>query len=510
MSLPIPLTEQQIIETVRCAGDEAYFIREYCQILSDGESSEWVPFDLWPAQEDALGEIIENRQLAILKARQLGLTWLVLAYILHRVMFRPIQSGLLFSLRETEASAMLDERLKGMYRHLPSWMHAEEKEPEKGSRVSKEKLKDNTTKWELPSGSLVRAFPANRGDSYTGTIALVDEADLIPHLDGLLRSVKPTIDAGGQLILLSRSDKTRPLSSFKRIYRAGERGANSYRVIFLPWYARPSRTKAWYDRLCADAMAKDGTLDEVYEQYPSTAEEALQPNVLDKRVAPAKVDAVYEELEPVSVEEIEAALLAFNRKRVEEEYDEIVLPLDSQGYRRPLRIYRLPEPGRRYVMGADPAEGNPSSDDSALIILDAETWEQVAVLNGKYEVSEFAEYIDALGEFYNRAAVLPERNNHGHALILKLRDISFLQIIEGRDGQKGLLTTAKSKKHMFSVLADAIKSRDTVIHDDETRVQIASISGATLKAPEGMHDDIAIAYCLALVAASSTGVGIMM
>ena len=33
-------------------------------------------------------------------------------------------------------------------------------------------------------------------------------------------------------------------------------------------------------------------------------------------------------------------------------------------------LYELPQPGRRYVIGADPAEGNPNSDESAACVLD--------------------------------------------------------------------------------------------------------------------------------------------
>ena len=48
------------------------------------------------------------------------------------------------------------------------------------------------------------------------------------NLDALLAAVKPTIDAGGRLILLSTADKSKPQSAFKRIYGAGKRGENGY------------------------------------------------------------------------------------------------------------------------------------------------------------------------------------------------------------------------------------------------------------------------------------------
>jgi len=56
---------------------------------------------------------------------------------------------------------------------------------------------DAARTWALANGSVARAFPTNAGDSYTATLAIVDEADLVPDLDRLMRSVKPTIDAGG-------------------------------------------------------------------------------------------------------------------------------------------------------------------------------------------------------------------------------------------------------------------------------------------------------------------------
>ena len=86
-------------------------------------------------------------------------------------------------------------------------------------------LKSNESQFVLSTGSRFLAFPTTGGRSYTGTIAVVDEADFVPDLRGFLNAVKPTIDAGGQLFLITTSDKTRPLSTFKRLYRAALRQA---------------------------------------------------------------------------------------------------------------------------------------------------------------------------------------------------------------------------------------------------------------------------------------------
>jgi len=100
------------------------------------------------------------------------------------------------------------------------------------------------------------AFPTTGGRSYTASLVVVDEADFADNLDALLAAVKPTIDAGGRLILLSTADKAKPQSAFKRIYGAGKRGENGYRAIFLPWLARPGRSAEWYEEQKRDVESR--------------------------------------------------------------------------------------------------------------------------------------------------------------------------------------------------------------------------------------------------------------
>jgi hypothetical protein len=213
-----------------------HFADRHCQVLSEtaGPAAGWMPFKLWPAQQNVAKLLQEQRLMVVLKARQLGLTWLSISFALWHVLLHPIATVLLFSKRDDEAMDLLT-RLKGMHRHLPAWLQARNVEI------------DNDHEWKLGSGSRVLAFPTTGGDSYTGTLVIVDEADLLPDLDGLMRAVKPCIDAGGRMVLISRADKTKPESTFKRIYRAGREGTNDWTPIFIPWNSRPDRDAAWYD-----------------------------------------------------------------------------------------------------------------------------------------------------------------------------------------------------------------------------------------------------------------------
>jgi hypothetical protein len=450
--------EQQ--EYLKCKANPVYFIFNYCKIL-DPVAGEWIPFKLWPEQRDTVNALKENRLIIILKARQLGLTWLCLAYALWLMVFQPIAVVLLFSRRDTEAMALLG-RMKDMYKLLPTWAQARETEM------------DSAHVFKLSLGSEARAFPTTAGDSYTGTFALVDEADLVGNLNWLMRAVKPTIDGGGQMVLLSRSDKTRPASEFKRTFRAARKAQVPWHPIFLPWHVHPNRGQAWYEEQRRDIFARTGSLDDLHEQYPATEDEALSAAEKGKRFAKAWLESCYRESEPI------------------EQHNGPSIP--------GMEVYVTPKPGRRYVIGADPAEGNPSSNDSAFTVMEEQSMEEAAALSAKLEPSEFTAAIDKAGRWYNNANVLVERNNHGHAVLLWLAQISPLRILTGLDNKPGWQTNVHSKSLMYDLAADCFRDGAAKIHSLETYLQLSSIEASTLRAPEGELDDRATSYCLAQLA----------
>jgi hypothetical protein len=452
-------------EILKCRKSPAYFLDTYCHIY-DAVSGEWVPFRLWPAQITTIQTIANNRLTVILKARQLGLTWLVLGYALWLILFRPAATVLLFSRRDDEATDLLGTRLRGMYDRLPAWL-----------KVRSFSV-DNDHEWALSNDSRVLAFPTTAGDSYTATLAIVDEADLVPDLDSLMRAVKPTIDGGGRMVLLSRADKTKPLSPFKRIYQGATQKKTEWVSVFLPWNARPDRNAAWYDSQKADVLYRTGSPDDLHEQYPGTDAEALAPRSLDKRLPPEWLKKCYEPREPL-------------------------IPGSVHGMRPPalpgLVVYAPPIAGRRFVVGADPAEGNPTSDPSALVVLALDTGAEVASLTGRFEPATFASYVTAVARWYQGAPVMVERNNHGHATLLWLRDNApDVHRLYGDDRKPGWNTTTKSKAMLYDNAGEALRDGETVIHSLNLYTQLASIEGSTLRAPEGQYDDRAIAFALAL------------
>jgi len=477
-------TKKQMAMIQTCKANYAHFLGRFAYIenatpapdgAEEAAGGEWVRFDLWPAQAQVLQELRSRRQLIILKARQLGLTWLVLGYALARILFAPITVALFFSRGEKEAKELL-QRLKGMYSRLPAWM-------KEGDATI-----DNSEEWRLPSGSRAISLPTTGGRSYTASLVVMDEADFIERFNEAMNAVKPTIDAGGKIILISSVDKSKPESPFKRIYRGAKAGETAWHPIFLPWFARPGRDAAWYAEQTRDSQARTGSLDDLHQEYPATDTEALAPRSLDKRISPLWIEACYAEMKPNKHVRGAPSLLG-------------------------LEIYKLPVAGRKYVIGADPAEGNPNSDDSALTVVELLTGEECAVLAGKYEPSTFGGHIKTISAFYNHAPAMVERNNHGHAVIGWLKDNARrVRLLHGHDwdaethdkeDRVGWMSSTLGKALLYTEAADHFhtnaETKTKILHSESSYFQLASIEGATLRAPDGMADDRADSYALAQV-----------
>jgi len=566
-------------EWLKCSLSFAYWLDTYGQ-LYDATGRRWIRFRLWPGQR-AVAEMIappatrrgeasllnraattqvspdeapgsathlsgdasplQNaaRQFVILKARQLGMTWLAVGFALWLMLFRPAATVLLFSKRDDEAVHLLRFRLRGMYERLPQWMRA------------RSLGADNDHELGLSNGSAALAFPTTGGRSYTATMALVDEADHVGELDRLLDAVKPTVDAGGWLILLSTADKGDPGSTFKRIYQAARRGENGYTPVFLPWNARPDRTPEWCEAIRRDYLARDGTLDALHGEYPATDVEALAGRQSDRRFAAEWLARAAEG------EAANAVTAAARCQRISESANseaERALALCSESSAGApsatssrtssrgtygssygishtpssivhgpsslptLRVLVPPVPGQSYVIGADPAEGNPQSDESAASVVEAMTGEQVAVLAGRFEPAIFAAGLADAAWYFNGAAILVERNNHGHAVLLWLAEHKWdwldpelpgaqipappWSVLRGWDGRPGWLSTGRGKALAFDAAADALRVGQTLIRDRATLEQMMAIRGATLSAPPGdaVRDDRAVAHVLALAA----------
>jgi phage terminase large subunit-like protein len=244
-----------------------------------------IPFNLWPAQESVLQSLQNERQIIILKARQLGITWLVLAYALWLCIFHGNKTVIIIS-KDQDAANETIRRARGMFTRLAQQPAA--------------LAIDNVGEIAWTNGSRIKAFASSSdaGSSFTGSLLILDELAKNPKADAIYTSAKPTIDDGGRVVILSTAKGRDNL--FHRLWTRATEGANNLKAIFIAWHERPGRDAAWYARTAADAP----TMQHHTQEYPATPDEAFQA-LAESPFLPAMAwwDACVEALPPLGSRE---------------------------------------------------------------------------------------------------------------------------------------------------------------------------------------------------------------
>lgn len=257
LKLNITMEDFYAVENLRCKNDVSWFIEEYVKI-EDRDSKELaIPFKLWDRQKEVLMSFLTERLVQVLKARQLGLTWLALAFVVWHMIYRGGFSAIALSKTEDDAKE-LTRRIEFILNNLPDWIISKKQWESTALTVAIKNHKDEST---------FKSFPASQGAgrSFTANITILDEWAKQQWAREIWLSVFPTINrpTGGQLIGLSTIERG---TLFEDIWLDIK---NGFKKIFLPWDSDPRRTPKWYD----DTRLTMG--DGVMGEYPATVEEAF-------------------------------------------------------------------------------------------------------------------------------------------------------------------------------------------------------------------------------------------
>lgn len=240
-----------------CRNDVVYWANNYC-VIEDKDSPEIIiPFRGWEAQNQALCDFATFRLNLILKARQMGITWIALYFCTHDLIFNIGHTVVALSKTEDDAKELV-RRMGVVLDNMPEIL--------KGGGLT---WKQTATSIFITDGKLTstfKAFPASpsAGRSFTGNILLLDEWAFQEAAEEIWTSAYPTINrpTGGKVIGLSTIKKG---TLFESLWIE----ENAFHKIFLSVFSDPRRTQEWYESTAKDLGVK------VKQEYPRTAEEAL-------------------------------------------------------------------------------------------------------------------------------------------------------------------------------------------------------------------------------------------
>lgn len=436
---------------------------------------------LWDWQWEYLARILFSKRTVVLKARQLGVSWLCAGYALWVALFHPNSNIILLSRKEQVAADLL-AKCAYIYRRLP---------PELKPELDPRHDKDNDTELFWRSiNSRIRAIASTKssGRSDTTSLVIADEWADHPFASDMYSSYEPTVGDSGQIIGVSTAKGRQGL--FYQTYMGSKRRQNTFDAIFLSASLHPDYTDDFLRSKKADYDSKN-ELWKYFQEYPTNDIEAFGGSV--QTFLPAKaLELIAARIRPP-----------------------VSIPSDPL-WDENLRIWIPPHTGRRYTIGADP--NNRGSDNAVGWVMDSYSGEHCATLRSpNWSPYKFAELLNVLGRMYSAhpnlpesvAMLVPEINNSGTAVLEALQHVWQYPNLyrtrpdkrRNRSGFTGWRTDSLTRPLMLTHLYEAVGDGSFQTNDgewlEEAYVLTRNKRTGRVEAEGDGHDDFMFASGIA-------------
>jgi hypothetical protein len=262
-----PKPSPEAADRAACAADSAVFVERHCTIEEpDGTV---LPFELWDCQRETLTALETESGVIILKARRLGMSWVVLAFALWLAIFQQGIRILILCKKEGDANKLLDRirRMRDRMAANPDSAHI---------LAGFEKGRDAVTTLSIGKSTIMALVGTeDSARSETCGFLILDEFAFQVGAAGIWQGGLPTIEGGGRMAVLStgngREESESKGAEFAKQWRRAVQGISGFKALFYGWRARPGRDDAWYAR----TLAAIGDATKMRIEYPSTEDDAF-------------------------------------------------------------------------------------------------------------------------------------------------------------------------------------------------------------------------------------------
>ena len=501
----------------------------------ENENGELVTFKMRPAQRDLFRSMHKRNE--ILKARQLGFSTAIDIYLLDQALFNKNLKCAIVAQDLTAAGEIFRTKIEVPYQNLPGWLKVNL--PLSSYRSSSQggyMLFSNGSSIQVATsfrsgtvqrlhisehGKICARYPQKAREVRTGTLNAASSKDAIVFIESTAEGV------GGDFYDMC-------MTAIELERSGAELTDVDYKFHFFPWFRDPKYAmavparglhlgKAHADYFAAvEAVAKVTLSDEqkfwyittertqkgeMKQEFPSTPMEAFLTSgrrvfdSVDCMTAEASCDtpAIVYDVDPMTGKRIKA-----------QHFREMSSSEQMKTLLNHLLVWELPDDEEEYVIGADVAEGLESGDRSSFDVVRRSSGEQVAHWYGHLDPELFARLLAHVGKWYNEAYIMPERNNHGHAVLQTLRAVYphsriYSEQYLDRDNDDetpklGWLTTAQSKPILVDGMKTLMRNGISGINWIGTVAEMNTYvydSRGRMNSQEGCFDDQAMSYMLA-------------
>lgn len=351
------------------------------------------PDGRWGWQGEYLSFLWEHLRTISLKARQLGVTWIVAALAVWFLLYRPGSLVLVYRQKEDESAEVILRMwvlLNSLPKHL--WNGAKVVKPVRGKPYVDIELK-------FPDGKMSRArgmsSSESSGHGSTAAFTIFDEHAWNKMAKAAMKAGSAAVGAIGRMAVVStangrHNEETGEGNHFHYLWTNA--AVASLATRFLGYFRHPDRPLGWRET-APEALALP--LHERLEQYPENEEEAFTYS----RSVFFDTDALLHYAAERTAEPLYRATFI-----VAPDGRSAKLVRKDEGI---ISVFEEPVPDREYAIGADVASGD-GLDWSAAYVVDLETMAFAAEIRCKIDADLYAAQLHFLGKMYNTALIAVE------------------------------------------------------------------------------------------------------
>lgn len=481
----------------------------------------------WAWQVEMARVLPQFVQLLILKARQIGFSFLLANFIVWAAIAFPDQIIAVVA-NKLQSSKRLMRRARSVYNRLPKWL-----------RDEVEMTSPAIMGMEFSNGSRIEPYSgdpdATRSDAADWII--VDEIGEVEHLHEFYAAIESIADDGGRLIMFGTAkdngleDFVTPaaldgeevascditLSTGEEMHLPIMLGDDDMHFLFVPDYVHPTRTDEWYDRR---RKSYRGNLRDFDKEHPRNWRDAFAASGLG-----------YFDVEPLRVVREETFAYLGERDRrgtllaAHGDPTDIIFREDPYGFTvihaTEEEFVRLMAKKRPFAIGVDSAgdkihSGGDAHAATALRVGNApepgvETPEsfvlerhiQLITIHGRYDSDLYAEQVCRMGYLCGTALVAVETNGVGAAVMKSVRRLRYpaLYTRRSRSAQRGAekltreygwYSSNETKNIAYGELERCLRNGYTDVRDYETVLEMGNVlnlGGGKIGAKDPKHDD---------------------
>lgn len=495
------------------------FIQNFLKITN--KQGKLVPFKLNKPQKDFIKNL--DSYNIILKSRQMGMSVAVCGLAIYYAVTQPNSTSMLLS-HNDESTRAIFNKLKSIYNSLPS-------------AIKPKLLRNNRQELQLANGSIISCATLGRTDKSRGnTLKLchISEFAFVNSevADKQLLAIEQAIQSNGHLIIESTANG---LNFFHNHYQKAKKQENAYKSFFYNYIDGScmfSDEYIKYNKIYESINGHKFSLSDLSEE-----EVALLDHYKDKgmsldilcwrrlKIQNSSVAQFNQEF-PISDdiafistgasvfdnEKITNVLRTLNLNKIKyidkKELSDLPLEL-SKFYGKSFFMYKYPEVGMKYYIGVDCSEGI-GKDNSTCVVMDKDGVEVAMFKNNKIKPYQFAEFINVLGHYFNKAFLVVEKASGGHSVIERLRhDYKYMNMSKYKtydqfnrvQFQVGFDTNGKTKGLIINDLREMFEKGQILINSIDTieEMKVFEIkTNGSMGAMNGYKDDLVMATALAI------------